>query len=82
MNSRFIYIIFAILLVLLVNPFLRPLGLFGHLFSTLFLAMIPLSSAFALTENRTAQGQTLIDRARQFAPRELSPEERKRFFLE
>jgi voltage-gated potassium channel Kch len=52
MNSRFIYIIFAILLVLLLNPFLRPLGLFGHLFSTLFLAMIPLSSAFALTENR------------------------------
>jgi len=52
MNSRFIYIIFAILLVLLVNPFLRPLGLFGHLFSTLFLAMIPLSSAFAMTENR------------------------------
>jgi voltage-gated potassium channel Kch len=52
MNSRFIYIIFAILLVLLVNPFLRPLGLFGHLSSTLLLAMIPLSSAFALTETR------------------------------
>ena len=52
MNSRFIYIIFAILLVLLVNPFLRPLGLFGHLSSTLLLAMIPVSSAFALTENR------------------------------
>ena len=52
MKSRFIYIVFAILLVLLFNPFLRPLGLFGHLFSTLFLAMIPLSSAFALTQNR------------------------------
>ena len=38
--------------VMLVNPFLRPLGLFGHLFSTLFIAMIPLSSAFALAENR------------------------------
>jgi len=37
---------------MLVNPFLRPLGLFGHLFSTLFIAMIPLSSAFALAENR------------------------------
>ena len=52
MKSRFIYIIFTIILVLMVNPFLRPLGLFGHLFSTLILAMIPLSSAFALAENR------------------------------
>jgi voltage-gated potassium channel Kch len=52
MKSRFIYIIFAILLVLLVSPFLRPLGLFGHLFATLLIAMIPLSSALALTGNR------------------------------
>ena len=52
MNSRFIYIIIATMLVLLVNPFLRHSGLFGHLFSTLFLAMIPLSSVFALAENR------------------------------
>ena len=52
MKSRFIYIIFAIMLVLLVGPFLRPLGLFGHLFSTLLLAMIPLSSTLALTGNR------------------------------
>jgi hypothetical protein len=52
MNSRFIYIILAIMLVLLVGPFLRPLGLFGYLFSTLLLAMIPLSSALALTHNR------------------------------
>jgi hypothetical protein len=52
MNSRFIYIIFAIMLVLLISPFLRPLGLFGHFFSTLLLAMIPLSSALALTDNR------------------------------
>ena len=51
MKSRFIYIIFAIMLVLLVNPFIRPLGLFGHLFSTLFLSMIPLASAYALTED-------------------------------
>ena len=30
----------------------------------------------------TAEGQTLIDHARRIVPRELSPEERKRFFLE
>ncbi len=41
MNSRFIYIIFAIMLVLLVSPYIRPLGLIGHLVSTLFVAMIP-----------------------------------------
>ena len=52
MKSRFIYIILAIMLVLLVNPFVRPLGLVGHLLSTLFIAMIPLSSAFAITEER------------------------------
>jgi hypothetical protein len=50
MKSRFIYIIFAIMLVMLINPFLRPLGLFGNLFSTLILAMIPLSCAVVLTE--------------------------------
>lgn len=52
MKSRFIYIIFAIMLVLLVNPFVRPLGLIGHLFSTLCLSMIPLASAYALTADR------------------------------
>ena len=52
MKSRFIYIIFAIILVLLVNPFIRPLGLIGHLFSTLCLSMIPLASAYALTADR------------------------------
>jgi WD40 repeat protein len=30
----------------------------------------------------TAKGQALIDHARRIVPRELSPEERKRFFLE
>jgi WD40 repeat protein len=30
----------------------------------------------------TAHGQALIDYARDIVPRELSPEERKRFFLE
>ena len=52
MKSRFIYIIFAIMLVLLVNPFLRPAGLFGHLVSTLLIALIPLSSSLALTRDR------------------------------
>jgi voltage-gated potassium channel Kch len=52
MKSRFIYIIIAIMLVLLVNPYLRPLGLFGHFFTTLILALIPLSCVFALTEYR------------------------------
>ena len=52
MKSRFIYIIVAIILVLLVNPFIRPLGLIGHLFSTLCLSMIPLASAYALTADR------------------------------
>ena len=52
MKSRFIYIIFAIMLVLMVNPFIRPLGLIGHLFSTLCLSMIPLASAYALTADR------------------------------
>ena len=52
MKSRFIYIIFAIMLVLLVNPFLRPAGLSGHLISTLLIAMIPLSSSLALTRDK------------------------------
>jgi len=52
MNSRFIYIILAIMLVLLVDPFIRPYGLAGHLFSTVFVAMIPLSSALAVIEVR------------------------------
>jgi hypothetical protein len=52
MKSRFIYIIFAIMLVLMVNPFIRPLGLMGHIISTLFIAMIPLSCAFAITGDR------------------------------
>jgi hypothetical protein len=51
MKNRFIYIIFAIMLVVLVNPFIRPLGLLGHLSATLFVAMIPLASAYAITED-------------------------------
>lgn len=52
MKNRFLYIIFATMLVLLVDPFIRPLGLIGHLFSALLLAMIPLASAYALTKDR------------------------------
>jgi hypothetical protein len=52
MKSRFIYIIFAIMLVLLVDPIIRPYGIAGHLFSTFFVAMIPLSSALAATQDR------------------------------
>jgi len=52
MNSRFIHIIFAIMLVMLVYPFIRPLGLAGHLVSTLFIALIPLSTVYALTDDK------------------------------
>jgi len=52
MKSRFIYIILAIMLVLLLNPYLQTLGLIGKLLSTLILALIPLSCAFALTRQR------------------------------
>ena len=52
MKSRFIYIIFAIMLVLLVYPFLRPAGMIGHFFSTFLVAMIPLSSGLALTRDK------------------------------
>jgi hypothetical protein len=52
MKSRFIYIIIAIMLVMLLNPYLRSLGLFGNVFSTLILAMIPLSCGMVLTRNR------------------------------
>lgn len=52
MKSRFVYIIFAIMLVLLVYPFLRPAGMIGHFFSTLLVALIPLSSGLALTRDK------------------------------
>jgi hypothetical protein len=52
MTSRFIYIILAIMAVLLVNPFIRPLGKSGYFFATLLLAMIPLASFHALNKDR------------------------------
>ena len=52
MKSRFIYIILAILLVILVTPFIRHSGITGHLITTLLAAMIPLTSFYALTADR------------------------------
>ena len=52
MKSRFIYIIIAIMLVILVSPYIRHTGPAGHLLTTLLTAMIPLSSFYALTADR------------------------------
>ena len=52
MKNRFIYIILAILLVMLVSPFIRYTGKSGHFITTLLAAMIPLTSFYALTTDR------------------------------
>ena len=52
MKSRFVYIVFAIMLVILVSPFIRPLGRLGWLTTTLLIAMIPLASYYALATDR------------------------------
>jgi len=52
MKSRFIYIIIAILLVILVTPFIRHSGIAGHLITTLIAAMIPLTTFYALTADK------------------------------
>jgi hypothetical protein len=52
MTNRFIYIILTIMAVLLVNPFIRPLGKIGYFFATLLITMIPLASFYALNEDR------------------------------
>ena len=52
MNNRFLFIILAIILVLLVNPFIHFRGPGGHLLSSFLLAMIPLASAYALTGDK------------------------------
>ena len=44
--------ILAIILVILVSPFIRHSGITGHLFTTLLAAMIPLTSFYALTADR------------------------------
>jgi len=52
MKSRFIYIIIAIMLVILVSPYIRHTGPAGHLLATLLATMIPLTSFYALTADR------------------------------
>jgi len=52
MKSRFVYIVFAIILVVLINPFIRHAGTIGWLTSTLFIAMIPMASYYALSGDR------------------------------
>ena len=52
MKSRFLYIILAIMLVILVTPFIRHSGITGHLITTLLAALIPLTSFYALTADR------------------------------
>ena len=52
MKSRFLYIVFAIMLVILVSPFIRQEGNIGALTSTLLLTMIPLASYYAFSRDR------------------------------
>lgn len=52
MRSRFFYIVFAIMLVILVTPFIRHTGMIGSLCATLLIAMIPLASYYALSTDR------------------------------
>ena len=47
-----IFILFAIGLVLLVNPHIRGLGETGGLFANLILAMIPIASLYTLAAKR------------------------------
>ena len=49
MKSRFLYIVFAIMLVIIISPFIRHEGKIGALTSTLLLAMIPLASYYAFS---------------------------------
>jgi hypothetical protein len=52
MKSRFLYIVFAIMLVILVSPFIRQEGKIGALTATLLLTMIPLASYYAFSGDR------------------------------
>lgn len=49
MQNRFFYIVFAILLVILITPFIRPLGVAGSLAATVLVAAVPLASYYALS---------------------------------
>ena len=52
MKSRFLYIVFAIMGVILINPFIRHAGTLGGLAATLLMAMIPLASYSARSGDR------------------------------
>jgi hypothetical protein len=52
MKNRFLYVIVAIVLAILISPYIRHMGKPGHLMATLLAAMIPLTSFFALTADR------------------------------
>lgn len=52
MKNRFLYIILAIVLVMLISPYIRHEGKSGYFLSTMLVAMIPLASYFSLTEDR------------------------------
>lgn len=52
MKSRFFYIILAIVLLIIVNPFINSSGKTGKLLTTIFLALIPLTSFFALITDK------------------------------
>ena len=53
MKSRFAYIVLAIILVILVIPYIRHAGGLGWLTSTLLIAMIPLASYYALSTDHS-----------------------------
>lgn len=48
MKSRFVYIILATLLVILVSPYIRSAGQTGHLLTTLLALLIPIATLHAL----------------------------------
>ena len=52
MKSRFFYIILAIVLLIIVSPFISSSGKTGKLLTTIFLALIPLTSFFALITDK------------------------------
>ena len=52
MKSRFAYIILAILLVIMVSPFIRHAGQIGHMLTTLMTVTIPVATLHALEPER------------------------------
>jgi len=52
MKSRFLYIVFAIILVILISPFIMHEGKIGALTAALLVTMIPLASYYALSGDR------------------------------